>query len=86
MVTFMDSKLSLPTKSNYLLLNSVYSDVAPTLKSWHEQGFRVCIYSSGSVEAQKLLFQYSVEGDLLPVNFLLFVCKYSSRLGGCLSL
>ena len=70
MVTFMDSKLSLPTKSNYLLLNSVYSDVAPTLKSW-EQGFRVCIYSSGSVELKK--FQYSVEGDLLPVNFLLFV-------------
>ena len=75
MVIFMDSKLSLPTVSHYLLY-SIYADVAPTLKTWHEQGFRVCIYSSGSVEAQKLLFQYSVEGDLLPVNYPLAYYMY----------
>ena len=74
MVTSMDSKTSLSTIS-HCLLYSVYTDVAPTIKAWHEQGFRVCIYSSGSVEAQKLLFRYSVEGDLLPVNYPL-ACWY----------
>jgi methionine salvage enolase-phosphatase E1 len=28
---------------------------------------RLCVYSSGSVEAQKLLFAHSVAGDLLPL-------------------
>ncbi|XP_051542464.1 enolase-phosphatase E1-like isoform X2 [Myxocyprinus asiaticus] len=45
----------------------VYQDVAPAIRSWRHHGLKVYIYSSGSVEAQKLLFGYSVEGDLLDL-------------------
>ena len=34
-------------------------------KRWSAEA-RVAIYSSGSVEAQKLLFRYSIFGDLTP--------------------
>ncbi|KAH6562822.1 hypothetical protein BASA50_008974 [Batrachochytrium salamandrivorans] len=43
----------------------VYDDVLMALKSWKMHGIPVFIYSSGSVEAQKLLFKYSDKGDLL---------------------
>ncbi|KAM8939357.1 enolase-phosphatase E1 [Pelodytes ibericus] len=43
----------------------VYEDVVPAFHKWREAGMRLFIYSSGSVEAQKLLFGYSMEGDLL---------------------
>ncbi|KAL2353239.1 HAD-like domain-containing protein [Cryomyces antarcticus] len=36
----------------------LYSDVAPHLELWRSTGFDLAIYSSGSVFAQKLLFQY----------------------------
>lgn len=36
---------------------------------------KVYIYSSGSVEAQKLLFGHSTEGDILEVGCLLFDCR-----------
>jgi enolase-phosphatase E1 len=49
---------------------SVYSDVVPALKSWASSGRQIYVYSSGSVEAQKLLFGHSQEGDLLEVSFL----------------
>lgn len=42
----------------------LFSDVAPALRKWTEQGRRVVIYSSGSVAAQKLLLEYTTEGDL----------------------
>ncbi|KAG9353611.1 hypothetical protein AGOR_G00014940 [Albula goreensis] len=45
----------------------VYQDVAPAIRRWRRLGLKVYIYSSGSVEAQKLLFGYSVEGDLLDL-------------------
>ncbi|XP_013855587.1 enolase-phosphatase E1 [Austrofundulus limnaeus] len=45
----------------------IYPDVVPCIKTWREHGLKVFIYSSGSVEAQKLLFGYSVEGDLLDL-------------------
>ncbi|XP_072570956.1 enolase-phosphatase E1-like isoform X1 [Paramormyrops kingsleyae] len=45
----------------------VYQDVVPAIRRWRQQGLKVYIYSSGSVEAQKLLFGYSVEGDLLEL-------------------
>lgn len=48
--------------------NRLYQDVIPSIKRWKEQGVKVYIYSSGSVEAQKLLFGYSVEGDVLDVS------------------
>lgn len=43
----------------------VYDDVAPALKEWKAADMKLYIFSSGSVEAQKLLFGHSIEGDLL---------------------
>lgn len=42
--------------------------MVPSIKTWRERGLKVFIYSSGSVEAQKLLFGHSVEGDVLDVS------------------
>lgn len=42
----------------------IYEDVPRALARWHGQQRRVCIYSSGSVLAQKLLFTYPETGDL----------------------
>ncbi len=42
----------------------VYADAAKNLRRWHAQGLRLYVYSSGSVEAQQLLFRYSEDGDL----------------------
>ncbi|KAL0270198.1 UNVERIFIED_CONTAM: hypothetical protein PYX00_007681 [Menopon gallinae] len=50
---------------NGKLKGHIYSDVVPALKKWREESRRVYIFSSGSVEAQKLLFGHSEEGDLL---------------------
>lgn len=45
----------------------VYDDVAAALEQWRStDGQKVYIYSSGSVQAQKLLFGQSLAGDLLP--------------------
>jgi enolase-phosphatase E1 len=40
-------------------------DVPAALARWEAEA-RVAIYSSGSVEAQRLLFRYSIFGDLTP--------------------
>lgn len=45
----------------------VYPDAAEALQRWHEAGYSLAVYSSGSVAAQKLLFHYSEAGDLRPV-------------------
>jgi enolase-phosphatase E1 len=44
----------------------VYPDVAPALARWQARGLRLAVFSSGSVEAQRLLFAHSVAGDLTP--------------------
>ncbi|XP_048401244.1 enolase-phosphatase E1 isoform X2 [Stegostoma tigrinum] len=59
------------------LKGEVYKDVAPAIKEWRKEGKKVYIYSSGSVEAQKLLFGYSVEGDLLE----LFDGHFDTKIG-----
>ncbi|MET0647175.1 MAG: acireductone synthase [Pyrinomonadaceae bacterium] len=46
------------------LKGQVFPDVAPNLRRWREQGGTTCIYSSGSVLAQRLLFAHSEVGDL----------------------
>jgi enolase-phosphatase E1 len=46
----------------------VYEDVPPALAAWKAAGKDVRIYSSGSVQAQKLFFGHTIAGDLLP-NF-----------------
>jgi enolase-phosphatase E1 len=48
------------------LQGQVWPDVADAFRAWKERGIRVCIFSSGSVLAQKLLFGHSDQGDLLP--------------------
>lgn len=44
--------------------SQVFEDVPPNLKRWHELDKIICIFSSGSVLAQKLLFAYTSAGDL----------------------
>ncbi len=44
----------------------VYEEVPPALTRWKAAGLELGIYSSGSVEAQQLLFRYSIFGDLKP--------------------
>jgi enolase-phosphatase E1 len=47
------------------LKGTLFADVPPALERWSRAG-KVAIYSSGSVEAQKLLFRHSTFGDLTP--------------------
>ncbi len=49
---------------NTSLKGHIYPEVAEILKKWHNEGYLLGIYSSGSVPAQKLLFGYSDAGDL----------------------
>ena len=60
------------------LKGHVYSDTPVYLRRWHAQGQRLYIYSSGSVEAQKLIFGHSDAGDLTP----LFSGYFDTRIGG----
>ncbi|KAL9186410.1 hypothetical protein ACHAXT_005648 [Thalassiosira profunda] len=46
------------------LVGHLYSDFVPMLNWCKSHGVRVCIYSSGSIGAQKLLFGHTAEGDL----------------------
>lgn len=46
------------------LRGQVYPDVPRAFERWRRQGRRICIYSSGSVLAQKLLFRTTPAGDL----------------------
>jgi enolase-phosphatase E1 len=46
------------------LRGEVYPDVPAALARWSQQGKIVCIFSSGSVLAQKLLFGSTAAGDL----------------------
>ncbi len=56
----------------------VYADVAPCLQGWREQGLELYVYSSGSVLAQKLFFEFSAAGNLLP----LFRGHFDTTVGG----
>ncbi|HUE73841.1 MAG TPA: acireductone synthase [Pirellulaceae bacterium] len=45
----------------------VYDDVPPALRDWHARGIDLRIYSSGSIQAQKLFFGHTIAGNLLPL-------------------
>jgi enolase-phosphatase E1 len=60
------------------LKGHVYPDTPVHLRLWHGQGKRLYVYSSGSVEAQKLIFGHSDAGDLTP----LFSGYFDTRIGG----
>jgi enolase-phosphatase E1 len=46
------------------LLGEVFDDVPPAFARWRRQNKLICIYSSGSALAQKLLFSHTKAGDL----------------------
>ncbi len=48
------------------LKSEIFDDVPAALERWSASG-RVAIYSSGSVEAQRLFFRHSNYGDLTPM-------------------
>jgi len=60
------------------LKGHVYADTPVYLRRWHQQGKRLYVYSSGSVEAQKLIFGHTDYGDLTP----LFSDYFDTRIGG----
>jgi enolase-phosphatase E1 len=49
------------------LKGHVYPDAVEALKRWHQEGFKLFVYSSGSIQAQKLIFGCSEAGDLSPL-------------------
>jgi enolase-phosphatase E1 len=58
------------------LVGTVFPDVAEAFERWSKTA-KVAIYSSGSIEAQKLIFRYSSAGDLTP-----FITAYfDTRIG-----
>lgn len=59
------------------LQGHVYTDTPEYLKRWHGEGKKLYVYSSGSVEAQKLIFGYTAYGDLTP----LFSGYFDTRIG-----
>ena len=42
----------------------LFADVAPAFGRWRNAGLKICIFSSGSVVAQQLLFAHTELGDL----------------------
>ena len=62
---------------NGALQGPLYEDVAPALQRWREAGLGLAVYSSGSVRAQQLLYQYSSAGDLRN----LFSQWFDTRIG-----
>lgn len=56
----------------------VYEDAVRNLRRWQERGIRLYVYSSGSVQAQKLLFGHTGYGDLTP----LFSGYFDTAVGG----
>jgi enolase-phosphatase E1 len=61
-----------------LIQGHVYEDVAPALKTWKASGIQLGVFSSGSIAAQKLIFGYSVSGDLTPY----FSAYFDTTTGG----
>jgi enolase-phosphatase E1 len=60
------------------IVGHLYTDAYQQLVSWHERGIKLYIYSSGSVQAQKLLFGHTPWGDLTP----LFSGFFDTQVGG----
>ena len=46
------------------ITSKLFEDAEENLKRWHKQGYRLSVYSSGSVEAQHLLYKYTNKGDI----------------------
>lgn len=46
------------------LIAPLFEDVPDALKRWQASGVKLSVYSSGSIKAQKLLYQHTNSGDL----------------------
>ena len=55
----------------------VYDDAVICMREWFEAGLSLYVYSSGSIQAQQLLFGHSDAGDLRP----LFSGYFDTRVG-----
>ena len=54
-------------KQGYLsgeIRSPLFADVRPQLDHWKEKGIALAVYSSGSIQAQRLLYAHSNEGDI----------------------
>ncbi|MHC5349773.1 acireductone synthase [Metapseudomonas furukawaii] len=49
------------------LKGHVYPDAVEALRRWKQEGYDLYVYSSGSIQAQKLIFGCSEAGDLAPL-------------------
>lgn len=56
----------------------VYEDAYQNLLKWHQNNIKLYVYSSGSVKAQHLLFQFSAFGDMRY----LFEGYFDTQVGG----
>lgn len=56
----------------------VYPEVPAQLRAWKARGMRLYVYSSGSVQAQKLFFRFTQAGDLSD----LFDGWFDTAIGG----
>ena len=57
--------------------SELFPDALPAFRSWIGAGYTLAVYSSGSVSAQQLLYQYTPEGDVRT----LFNGWYDTRTG-----
>jgi enolase-phosphatase E1 len=61
------------------LHGEVYEDVPRAFARWRGQGRQICIYSSGSVLAQQLLFRTVASGDLTPYLTAFFDTQFGMK-------
>ncbi len=45
----------------------LYADALKALHAWHSAGLPLAVFSSGSVQSQRLYFSHSMDGNLLPL-------------------
>jgi enolase-phosphatase E1 len=55
----------------------IFPDALAALTRWHADGLSLAIYSSGSVQAQLLFFEFSAAGDIRPM----FSAHYDTEIG-----
>ena len=44
--------------------SELFEDAHENLREWYSKGYKLAVYSSGSVEAQRLLYKYTSKGDI----------------------
>jgi enolase-phosphatase E1 len=61
------------------LKGEVYPDVPTALERWRRKKKKICIYSSGSVLAQQLLFRNTTLGDLTAYISVFFDTRVGAK-------